>query len=42
MITANSMFKIEQTNPQMIFEPLEKLVTQLTYANMKINLDLKH
>ena len=33
--------KIEKTKPQIIFEPLGKLVTQFTYANIKIRLDLK-
>ena len=41
MVLSNSMVKIERTKPQIIFEPLGKLVTQFTYANIKIHLDLK-
>ena len=41
MVLSNNLVEIEKTNPQIIFEPLGKLVTQLTYANIKIHLDLK-
>ena len=41
MVLSNNMVKIEKTKPQIIFEPLGKLVTQFTYANIKIHLDLK-
>ena len=40
MVISN-LVKIEKTKPQIIFEPLGKLVTQFTYANIKIHLDLK-
>ena len=41
MVLSNNLVKIEKTKPQIIFEPLGKLVTQFTYANIKIHLDLK-
>ena len=37
----SNLVKIEKTKPQIIFEPLGKLVTQFTYANFKIHFDLK-
>ncbi|HAO14034.1 MAG TPA: hypothetical protein DDE71_00485, partial [Tenacibaculum sp.] len=41
MVMSNNLVEVEKTNPQIIFEPLGKLVTQFTYANIKIHLDLK-
>ena len=41
MVMANNLVQVEKTKPQIIFEPLGKLVTQFTYANIKIHLDLK-
>ena len=41
MVLSNNLVKIEKTKPQIIFEPLGKLVTQFTYANIKTHLDLK-
>ena len=41
MVLTNNLVKIEKTKPQIIFEPLGKLVTQFTYANIKIHLDLQ-
>ena len=41
MVMANNLVTIEKTKPQIIFEPLGKLVTQFNYANIKIHLDLK-
>ena len=41
MVISNNLVKIEKTKPQIIFEPLGKLVTQFTYANIKIHGDLK-
>ena len=41
MILSNNLVKIEKSKLQIIFEPLGKLVTQFTYANIKIHLDLK-
>ena len=41
MVLSNNLVKIEKTKPQIIFEPLGKLVTQFTYGNIKIHLDLK-
>ena len=41
MVISNNLVKIENTKPQIIFEPLGKLVTQFTYAYTKIHLDLK-
>ena len=41
MVVSNNLVKIEKTKPPIIFKPLGKLVTQFTYANIKIHLDLK-
>ena len=41
MVLSNNLVKIEKAKLLMIFEPLGKLVTQFTYANIKIHLDLK-
>ena len=41
MVLLNNQDKIEKIKPQIIFEPLGKLVIQFTYANFKIHLDLK-
>ena len=41
MVMSNNLVEVEKTKPQIIFEPLGKLVTQFTYANIKIHLDLK-
>ena len=41
MVISNNLVEIENTKPQVVFEPLGKLVTQFTYANIKIRLDLK-
>ena len=41
MVISNNLVNIENTKPQIIFEPLGKLVTQFTYANIKIHLNLK-
>merc|ERR1712208_18186 len=41
MVMSNNLVKVEKTKPQIIFKPLGKLVTQFTYANIKIYLDLK-
>ena len=40
-VISSNLVKIEKTKPQIIFEPLGKLITQFTYANIKIHLDLK-
>ena len=40
MFLSNSFVKIEK-KPQIIFEPLGKLVTQFTYANIKIHWNLE-
>ena len=40
MVMSNNLSIIKKTTPQIIFEPLWKLVIQFDYANIKIHLDL--
>ena len=41
MAILDNLLKIEKSKPQILFKPLGKLVTQFTYASIKIHLDLK-